>query len=66
MAETLTRDEVSKHTSEDDIYIIIDHKVYDLSDFILAHPGGSVVLGYHRTLKERDKESPMVTRELRV
>lgn len=40
----LTRDEVSQHTSEDDIWLIVDHKVYDVSDFILAHPGGSVVL----------------------
>lgn len=40
----LTRDEVSKHASEDDVWFIIDHKVYDASDFLDAHPGGSVVL----------------------
>jgi alkylation response protein AidB-like acyl-CoA dehydrogenase/predicted heme/steroid binding protein len=33
-----------KHTTEDDLWFIIDHKVYDVSDFIDAHPGGSVVL----------------------
>ncbi len=40
----LTREEVAKHTSEEDLWLIVDHKVYDLSDFIDAHPGGSVVL----------------------
>ncbi|EMF14810.1 acyl-CoA dehydrogenase [Sphaerulina musiva SO2202] len=40
----LTRQEVAKHTSEDDIWLIVDHQVYDVSDFLEAHPGGEVVL----------------------
>ena len=40
----LTRQEVANHTAEDDLWFIVDHKVYDVSDFIEAHPGGSVVL----------------------
>ncbi|KAF2480415.1 acyl-CoA dehydrogenase/oxidase [Neohortaea acidophila] len=44
MAPKLTREEVKKHTAEDDLWFIVDHKVYDVSDFIDAHPGGSVVL----------------------
>jgi hypothetical protein len=40
----LTRAEVAEHSSGEDCWVIIDHKVYDLTDFIDAHPGGSVVL----------------------
>jgi alkylation response protein AidB-like acyl-CoA dehydrogenase/predicted heme/steroid binding protein len=42
--QTLTRDEVAKHNTPEDLWCIVDHKVYDLSDFADAHPGGSVVL----------------------
>ncbi|KAF2007978.1 acyl-CoA dehydrogenase family protein [Amniculicola lignicola CBS 123094] len=41
---TLTRASVAEHNTPDDLWCIIDHKVYDLSDFVDAHPGGSVVL----------------------
>ncbi|KAF2482215.1 acyl-CoA dehydrogenase [Neohortaea acidophila] len=40
----LTREEVAKHTSDEGLWTIVDHKVYDVSDFQDAHPGGSVVL----------------------
>ena len=40
----LTRAAVAAHNKPDDLWCIIDHKVYDLSDFSDAHPGGSVVL----------------------
>jgi alkylation response protein AidB-like acyl-CoA dehydrogenase/predicted heme/steroid binding protein len=40
----LTRAEVKNHNTEDDLWIIIDSKVYDMSEFQDAHPGGSVVL----------------------
>lgn len=39
-----TRDEVSKNQTEDSLWVIVDHKVYDLTDFADAHPGGSIVL----------------------
>lgn len=44
MAKTFTRDEVAQRTTEDAIWCIIDHRVYDLTDFLDAHPGGNVVL----------------------
>lgn len=43
-SQTLTRAEVAKHNTPTDLWCIIDHRVYDLSDFLDAHPGGSVVL----------------------
>ncbi|KIW72249.1 hypothetical protein PV04_00457 [Phialophora macrospora] len=42
--KTHTREDVAKHSSADDLWCIIDHKVYDLSDFLDAHPGGNFVL----------------------
>ncbi|KAJ4384602.1 hypothetical protein N0V86_000202 [Didymella sp. IMI 355093] len=42
--EALTRDAVAKHNTPEDLWCIVDHKVYDLTDFVDAHPGGSVVL----------------------
>ncbi|OCK81317.1 acyl-CoA dehydrogenase family protein [Lepidopterella palustris CBS 459.81] len=42
--ETLSRDFIASHNTADSLWCIIDHKVYDLTDFIDAHPGGSVVL----------------------
>ena len=43
-SQTLTRAEVAKHNTEDSLWCIIDHRVYDLTDFVDAHPGGGVVL----------------------
>lgn len=42
--QIFTREEVRDHTSEDSLWCIIDHTVYDLTDFLDAHPGGESVL----------------------
>ncbi|EMD40545.1 hypothetical protein CERSUDRAFT_111144 [Gelatoporia subvermispora B] len=42
--KTYTREEVSEHNKEGDLWIIVDAKVYDLSRFSNLHPGGPSVL----------------------
>ena len=42
--QNLTRQTVASHNKPDDLWCIIDHKVYDLTEFVDAHPGGAVVL----------------------
>ncbi|KAJ3361845.1 hypothetical protein HDU91_003702 [Kappamyces sp. JEL0680] len=32
--------EVSKHNQKDDCWVVIDNKIYDLTDFLNMHPGG--------------------------
>lgn len=43
-SQSLSRDEVAKNNTEDSLWCIVDSKVYDLTDFIDAHPGGASVL----------------------
>ncbi len=35
-----TLEEISKHNSENDLWIVINNKVYDLTKFAKVHPGG--------------------------
>jgi len=47
MSEELTQislKEVEEHDSSDSLWIVIDDKIYDLTDFAAEHPGGSHVL----------------------
>jgi alkylation response protein AidB-like acyl-CoA dehydrogenase len=43
-SKTFTRAEVAKHNTEDSTWFVIDTVVYDVSDFLDAHPGGEAVL----------------------
>jgi hypothetical protein len=43
-SKTLTRKQVALNNTADSLWCIIDHKVYDLTEFLDIHPGGSVVL----------------------
>ncbi|ANB15509.1 Cyb5p [Sugiyamaella lignohabitans] len=36
--------EVSKHTKQDDMWVVINGKVYDVSKFVDEHPGGEEVI----------------------
>lgn len=42
--QEFTRAEVAKHITEDSTWCIIDSVVYDLTEFVDAHPGGEAVL----------------------
>lgn len=42
--KTLSRDEVAKNNTEDSLWLVIDSKVYDVTEFVEAHPGGEAVL----------------------
>ena len=44
MSRVITLDEISQHNTADSLWCIIDSKVYDLTDFVDAHPGGATVL----------------------
>ncbi|XP_022997294.1 cytochrome b5 [Cucurbita maxima] len=37
-------EEISRHSSNDDCWIIIDGKVYDLTSYLDEHPGGDDVI----------------------
>ena len=39
-----SKEEISKHNKDKDLWIIINGKVYDLSKFGKVHPGGLGVL----------------------
>ncbi|KAF8896257.1 acyl-CoA dehydrogenase [Infundibulicybe gibba] len=42
--KTFSKDEVSKHNKEGDLWVVVDSKVFDLSRFAAMHPGGLSVL----------------------
>lgn len=43
-SKTFTREEVAKHNTEDSVWFVVDAVVYDVSEFVDAHPGGEAVL----------------------
>ena len=41
---TYTMEEVNKHTTKQDCWIVIRGMVYDVTDFLKVHPGGSNII----------------------
>jgi alkylation response protein AidB-like acyl-CoA dehydrogenase/predicted heme/steroid binding protein len=44
MSTEYTLEEVSRHTSETDCWIVIDNVVYDVTKFLKSHPGGKGII----------------------
>lgn len=44
MSKELTYSDVSLHSTREDLYMVIEDKVYDVSSFVDEHPGGEEVL----------------------
>lgn len=40
MSKTFTKEEVGKHNTAEDCWIIVHNKVYDVTKFLSEHPGG--------------------------
>lgn len=37
----VTAEEIREHNKNNDLWLVVDGKVYDMTDFALIHPGGS-------------------------
>ena len=44
MPRTFSMHEVAKHNTLDDCWVVINGSVYDMTDFLKDHPGGSKVV----------------------
>lgn len=42
--KTFSLDDVKKHASKDDCWLIVDAKVYEVTEYIPSHPGGAAIV----------------------
>ncbi|EGC38284.1 hypothetical protein DICPUDRAFT_76093 [Dictyostelium purpureum] len=47
LGKSYTLEEISKHNTPDDFWVIVRGKVYDLGDYLMMHPGGPKLLFKH-------------------
>lgn len=55
----LSQEEIAKHAHPSDCWIIIENKVYDVSKFLVKHPGGA---GYITPYCGQDATAPFLTK----
>eukprot|EP01035_Chromulina_nebulosa_P017654 gene17654-23237_t len=44
IAGPYSKEEIRIHNKENDVWIVVDNKVYDITDFVHRHPGGDSIL----------------------
>jgi cytochrome b involved in lipid metabolism len=44
VASVYTMEEVARHSSKEDCWVVVQGGVYDVADFLATHPGGSAIL----------------------
>jgi cytochrome b involved in lipid metabolism len=44
MSRTFSMHEVAQHNTLDDCWVVVNSSVYDMTDFLKDHPGGSKVV----------------------
>lgn len=50
----LTGQEVAKHSTQEDCWVVVHGKAYDVTDFLPEHPGGmKIILKYAVSLLRR-------------
>ncbi|MBN2459745.1 cytochrome b5 domain-containing protein [Candidatus Woesearchaeota archaeon] len=60
IAKTYTLEEVAKHSTKEDCWLLISGKVYDVTKYIGSHPGGqAIVQGCGKDATELFETRPM-------
>ncbi|PRP78703.1 hypothetical protein PROFUN_13442 [Planoprotostelium fungivorum] len=67
MSKVHSWEEVAKHNTEKDCWVVVDGKVYDVTSFLPEHPGGKKVVitqsGKDATEKFHSLHGPEVLKE---
>jgi cytochrome b involved in lipid metabolism len=61
LAKQISAQEVAKHNAAEDLWLVVDGTVYDMTDFAPEHPGGidsEYILSYKRQLTVGERRAP--------